>query len=62
MESRGAEVKHVNIYKRPDGTSKGCGNVKFATVDDAKRAFDLNGFEWDGRSLLVANKKKNVPK
>merc|ERR1712025_561671 len=48
------EVVRADVWTKPDGRSKGCGIVKFATAEDAARAIsELHDVELDGRLMLV---------
>lgn len=50
----GAEVVRADVMKSPDGRSKGCGVVEFATVQGAQRAvLTLNDSELHGRQIFV---------
>jgi RNA recognition motif-containing protein len=53
METCGAKVKHVTIFNRPDGKSKGSGIVEFGTGDDTRMALKLNRRELMGRQIFV---------
>lgn len=48
------EVVYVEIMALPDGRSKGCGTVQYATAEQAKNAIaTLNSTDLSGRSLFV---------
>jgi len=48
------EVVYVEIMALPDGRSKGCGTVQYATAQQARNAIaTLNNTELSGRSLFV---------
>lgn len=48
------EVVYVEIMALPDGRSKGCGTVQYATAQQAKNAIaTLNNTDLSGRSLFV---------
>ena len=49
---RVAPVRHANVARRPDGTSRGFGVVKFGSLFDAERAVDaFNGEQLGGREI-----------
>ena len=48
------EVTRADIMTGPDGRSKGCGIVEYATVEEAKKAvLTLNDTELSGRQIFV---------
>ena len=48
------EVTRADIMTGPDGRSKGCGIVEYATVEEAKKAvLTLNDTELNGRQIFV---------
>jgi RNA recognition motif-containing protein len=54
MKSNGLEVSSANIMTTPDGRSKGCGIVEFATPEAAQQAvLTLNDSELAGRQIFV---------
>eukprot|EP01121_Diplochlamys_sp_Union-15-3_P010693 TRINITY_DN3024_c0_g1_i1.p1 TRINITY_DN3024_c0_g1~~TRINITY_DN3024_c0_g1_i1.p1 ORF type:complete len:213 (-),score=32.33 TRINITY_DN3024_c0_g1_i1:135-773(-) len=49
-----ANVVFAEVFRTPDGYSKGCGIVEFATKEDAALAISkLNDSELDGRLIFV---------
>ena len=59
MKSSGGEVTRADILASPDGRSKGCGIVEFASADDAKRALLLNDTELMGRQIFVREDRES---
>mmetsp|Transcript_7121 Transcript_7121/g.11629 ORF Transcript_7121/g.11629 Transcript_7121/m.11629 type:complete len:487 (-) Transcript_7121:166-1626(-) len=54
MKTTGGEVTRADILEYPDGRSKGCGIVEFATAEEAHEAIDqLNDSELMGRQIFV---------
>eukprot|EP00574_Skeletonema_japonicum_P008264 CAMPEP_0201714866 /NCGR_PEP_ID=MMETSP0593-20130828/1150_1 /ASSEMBLY_ACC=CAM_ASM_000672 /TAXON_ID=267983 /ORGANISM="Skeletonema japonicum, Strain CCMP2506" /LENGTH=506 /DNA_ID=CAMNT_0048204179 /DNA_START=186 /DNA_END=1706 /DNA_ORIENTATION=+ len=54
MKSTGGEVTRADILQTPDGRSKGCGIVEFATAEEASEAIEtLNDSELMGRQIFV---------
>lgn len=54
MKTTGCEVTRADVMANPDGRSKGCGIVEFATADGAQRAvLTLNDTELMGRQIFV---------
>merc|ERR1719410_1986800 len=54
MKTTGCEVTRADVMTTPDGRSKGCGIVEFATEDGAQRAvLTLNDTEFMGRQIFV---------
>lgn len=54
MKSTGLDVTKANVMSGPDGRSKGCGIVEFATVEAAQQAvLTLNDTELKGRQIFV---------
>lgn len=54
MKSTGGEVTRADILQTPDGRSKGCGIVEFATAEEASEAIaSLNDSELMGRQIFV---------
>lgn len=48
------EVTRADIMTGPDGRSKGCGIVEYATEEEAKKAVEtLNDTELNGRQIFV---------
>ena len=51
---QGGNVVHAAILTNPDGESKGCGIVDYATLHDARRAIrELNNTVLHGRTIFV---------
>ena len=47
-------VRYADVMQMPDGKSKGCGIIEFASAADAKRAIQrLNDHELNGRPIFV---------
>lgn len=60
MKSTGFEVNRSNIMMTPDGRSKGCGIVEFATVEGAQKAVEtLNDTELSGRQIFVREDRED---
>ena len=60
MKSTGLEVTRSNIMMAPDGRSKGCGIVEFATAEDASQAIQtLNDTELKGRQIFVREDRED---
>jgi RNA recognition motif-containing protein len=54
MKGTGHEVTRADIMTTPDGRSKGCGIVEFATSEGAQQAvLTLNDTELNGRQIFV---------
>lgn len=54
MKSTGCEVTRADVMTTPDGRSKGCGIVEFATTEGARRAvLTLNDTDLMGRQIFV---------
>lgn len=54
MKTTGCEVTRADVMTTPDGRSKGCGLVEFATSDGAQRAvLTLNDTDFYGRQIFV---------
>jgi RNA recognition motif-containing protein len=54
MKSHALEVLRVNVLTAPDGRSKGCAIVEFATAEAAQQAvLTLNDSELGGRQIFV---------
>lgn len=57
---KAGEVLHADILETPDGRSKGCGLVEFASVEDANNAIDsLNDTVLNGRTIFVREDRQN---
>lgn len=60
MKTTGLEVTRANIMTTPDGRSKGCGIVEFATPDGAQQAVStLNDTELNGRQIFVREDRED---
>ena len=60
MKSTGHEVTRSDIMQTPDGRSKGCGIVEFATAEGAKQAvLTLNDTELQGRQIFVREDRED---
>jgi RNA recognition motif-containing protein len=60
MKTTGHEVARANIMTTPDGKSKGCGIVEFATVEGAQQAvLTLNDTELNGRQIFVREDRED---
>lgn len=54
MKHSGGEVLRADVMTGPDGRSKGCGVVEFATIEGAQKAIlTLNDTELHGRQIFV---------
>jgi len=59
MRSAG-NVVHADILSGPDGRSKGCGIVEYASSSDAQRAIrDLNETTLDGRTIFLREDRES---
>lgn len=62
MKSTGLEVTRANVLTGPDGRSKGCGIVEFATAEEAKEAVEkLTDTELKGRQIFVREDREDRP-
>jgi len=60
MKTTGCEVTRADVMTTPDGRSKGCGIVEFATADGARRAvLTLNDTEIMGRQIFVREDRED---
>ena len=60
MKTTGLEVTRANIMTTPDGRSKGCGIVEFATAEGAQQAvLTLNDTELNGRQIFVREDRED---
>jgi RNA recognition motif-containing protein len=60
MKSTGHEVTRADIMMSPDGRSKGCGIVEFATAQGASEAVTaLNDVELNGRQIFVREDRED---
>ena len=59
MRSAG-NVVHADVLSGPDGRSKGCGIVEYASSGDAQRAIrDLNESTLDGRTIFLREDRES---
>eukprot|EP00934_Nitzschia_sp_Nitz4_P004928 Nitzschia sp. Nitz4//scaffold230_size58257//7416//8750//NITZ4_006473-RA/size58257-processed-gene-0.48-mRNA-1//1//CDS//3329543226//4918//frame0 len=60
MKTTGHEVTRSDVMQTPDGRSKGCGIVEFATVEGANQAvLTLNDTELRGRRIFVREDRED---
>lgn len=59
MKKCECEIVRADILASPDGRSKGCGIVEFASVEGAKRALTLNDSELMGRQIFVREDRES---
>jgi len=60
MKTTGFDVNRANIMMTPDGRSKGCGIVEFATAEGAEKAVEtLNDTELAGRQIFVREDRED---
>jgi RNA recognition motif-containing protein len=60
MKSTGHEVTRADIMMSPDGRSKGCGIVEFATSEGAAQAVaTFNDVELNGRQIFVREDRED---
>ena len=60
MKKTGCEVTRADVLASPDGRSKGCGIVEFATAEGASRAvLTLNNTELMGRQIFVREDRED---
>jgi RNA recognition motif-containing protein len=60
MKSTGHEVTRADIIMTPDGRSKGCGIVEFATSEGAAEAVSMfNDVELNGRQIFVREDRED---
>jgi len=60
MKTTGHEVARANVMMSPDGRSKGCGIVEFATLEGAQEAVkSLNDTELSGRQIFVREDRED---
>ncbi|KAF5100696.1 hypothetical protein DV451_002459 [Geotrichum candidum] len=56
-------VVFADVLTTPNGRSKGCGIVEYATREEAERAIEeLNNVELDGRPVFVREDRETEPK
>jgi RNA recognition motif-containing protein len=60
MKQGGCEVTRADILATPDGRSKGCGIVEFASAEGAQRALLLNDTELKGRQIFVREDRESA--
>lgn len=60
MKTSGFDVNRANIMMTPDGRSKGCGIVEFATAEGAQKGVEtLNDTELNGRQIFVREDRED---
>lgn len=59
MKDSGCEVTRADILASPDGRSKGCGIVEFASAEGAQRALLMNDTELMGRQIFVREDRES---
>jgi RNA recognition motif-containing protein len=60
MKNTGHEVTRADVMIGPDGRSKGCGIVEFATAEGAQQAvLTLNDTELNGRQIFVREDRED---
>lgn len=59
MKKCGCEIVRADILASPDGRSKGCGIVEFASEEGAKRALTLSDSELMGRQIFVREDRES---
>lgn len=59
MKKCECEIVRADILASPDGRSKGCGIVEFASEEGAKRALVLNDTELMGRQIFVREDRES---
>ncbi len=59
MKKSECEIVRADILASPDGRSKGCGIVEFASEEGAKRALTLNDSELMGRQIFVREDRES---
>jgi len=60
MKATGCEITRADVLASPDGRSKGCGIVEFATAEGASRAIlTLNDTELMGRQIFVREDRED---
>jgi RNA recognition motif-containing protein len=60
MKSHDLDATRVDVMTAPDGRSKGCAIVEFATADDARKAvLTLNDSELEGRQIFVREDRED---
>ncbi|GAX14247.1 hypothetical protein FisN_1Hh441 [Fistulifera solaris] len=60
MKSHDLDATRVDVMMAPDGRSKGCAIVEFATADDARKAvLTLNDSELEGRQIFVREDRED---
>lgn len=60
MKSHDLDATRVDVMTGPDGRSKGCAIVEFATTDDARKAvLSLNDCELGGRQIFVREDRED---
>jgi len=59
MKEAGCEVTRADVLASPDGRSKGCGIVEFASAEGAQRALLLNDTDLAGRQIFVREDRES---
>jgi RNA recognition motif-containing protein len=59
MKTSGSEITRADVLANPDGRSKGCGIVEFATAEGAQLALLLNDTELLGRQIFVREDRED---
>jgi len=59
MKKAECEIVRADVLASPDGRSKGCGIVEFASEEGAKRALMLNDSDLMGRQIFVREDREN---
>lgn len=59
MKKSDCDIVRADVLASPDGRSKGCGIVEFASADGAKRALMLNDSELMGRQIFVREDRES---
>lgn len=62
MKKCECEIVRADVLASPDGRSKGCGIVEFASEEGAKRALVLNDSELMGRQIFVREDRESGSK
>jgi RNA recognition motif-containing protein len=59
MKKCECEIVRADVLASPDGRSKGCGIVEFASEEGAKRALTLNDSDLMGRQIFVREDRES---
>ncbi len=55
---RVGDVVYADIPRNPQGRSRGFGIVRYSNTEEAQKAIEqFNGYEWNGRPLVVREDK-----